>query len=883
MVDRRQNPDQLLRRAQEDERRERRGKLKIYLGAAPGVGKTHQMLHDALQKRAKGLDVVVGVAESHGRREINAMLQHLEILPRQIVHYRGTKLFELDLDAILKRSPGLILIDEMAHTNAPGLRHIKRWQDITEVLDRGIDVYTTLNVQHIESLNDDVAQIIQAPVKETVPDSMLELADTIELIDLPPDDLLKRLQEGKIYIPQQAELASEHFFRKGNLIALRELALRATAEHVGAEVLMYRQGEGIKRIWSTKETILVCVGPHSDSLKLIRTAKRVATSLQAEWLAVYVDKPTLQRSDIKRNQAIKNLHMAELLGAETHVLTGFDIVNAIMGFAHDNNVTQIMVWKTIYPRWLDWFHRHAADEIVRQSGEINVCIVTGEPSPGDKINEKQKLTKKLPTPWKIYGMTFGIVTFATILNFLLSPVLVLGGFLMIYFLGIVGVALLGRLGPSVFASLLSIAAYNFFFVIPFYDFSMVDANYIFTIVLMFFVSQVISQLIILTRREVESARIIQYQTSALYALSRQLTSAWGVEQLLETGTRYIANAFGSEILVLLPHKGHLVVQAYSKAKQKLSPKEQSIAEWVYEAGKMAGLGTETLAFSKALYLPLLTPQGPLGVIRVCPETAQLLTPEQMRLLESCVNQLALALDVDRLQEKATQKEWKLESERIRSALLQTISQNLRTPLITVIGAASHLIGREGMQIGAIEKDIYFEIEQLSRFNNNMLQITQLESQSIKLNKKPISVKVVIFYVVKKFDKFLKNRSVIINAPDNVPPVAMNESLLQEVLVNLIDNAVKYSPPGSSIYISVKAEPRCALVSVEDCGPGILPDEAHQLFEKFYRGKQATANHGLGLGLAICQKIIKVHGGEIWAENRSKGGAAFRFTLPLSEE
>ena len=380
MPEQRLNPEKLLQLVQDEANKEKRGKLKIYLGAAPGVGKTHTMLHDALPEREKGLDVVIGVVESHGREEINEMLKEFEILPKQIVDYKGIKLQEFDLDAGLSRSPGLMLIDEMAHTNAPNLRHTKRWQDIKEILDRGIDVYTTLNVQHIESLSDSVSKIIYAPIKETVPDSMIEMANTIELIDIPPEELLKRLQEGKVYIPEQANLATEHFFRKGNLIALRELALRVTAEWVDVKVLLYRQDKGIKEIWPTKDKILVCVGPNHESLKLIRAAKRLATGLQAKWIAVYIDTPQLQSSAKKRSNAIQNLRLAEQLGAETHILSGVEIVKEVMIFAREQNVTQIMIWKYIHTRWIDWFKRSLADEIVRYSGEIDVYIMTGESS-----------------------------------------------------------------------------------------------------------------------------------------------------------------------------------------------------------------------------------------------------------------------------------------------------------------------------------------------------------------------------------------------------------------------------------------------------------------------------------------------------------------------
>ena len=376
----RPDPEELLKRVQEEERQKNRGKLKIYLGAAPGVGKTYTMLQDAIQQRLGGLDVVAGVLESHGRREIEEMLAKIEILPRQIVEYRGKKLVEFDLNGALKRNPAIILIDEMAHTNAPGLLHAKRWQDIKEILHRGIDVYSTLNVQHIESLNDVVMQITQIKIKETVPDSIIELADTIELVDLSPEDLLRRLKEGKVYLPQRIEVAKQHYFRKGNLIALRELALRITAERVKSQALLYRQGEGIERIWHIKNKILVCVGSRPESAKVIRVARRMATSLQADWIAVHVDAARISLSEDAKNNAIANLRFAEKMGAETKILIGSDFVQEILSFAREQNVTQIMIWKQIQPRWKEFFFRSLADEIVRHSGDIDIYVVTGEMS-----------------------------------------------------------------------------------------------------------------------------------------------------------------------------------------------------------------------------------------------------------------------------------------------------------------------------------------------------------------------------------------------------------------------------------------------------------------------------------------------------------------------
>lgn len=885
MKEQRPSPEKLLQRVQEEERKEQCGKLKIYLGAAPGVGKTYAMLEDALAKRAQELDVVIGVVESHGRKEIEVMLKNFEILPRQLVNYREKNLSEFDLDAALKRNPGLILIDEMAHTNVPGLRHAKRWQDIKEILDRGIDVCTTLNVQHIESLNDVVSQIIHAPIKETVPDSMLELADTIELVDLPPEDLLKRLQEGKVYFPEQASIAKDRFFRKGNLIALRELALRATAELVNVQVLLYRQGLGIQHVWPTKDKILVCIGPGIESTKLIRTARRLATSLQAEWIAVYVETPRLQSSEEERNNAIQNLRLAEQLGAQTRILTGFDLVKEVMSFAREQNVTQIVIWKHIRSRWRNLFSKNLADEVVRQSGEIDVHIVTG--TIDDTKVQKTIVPYKQTIPWKIYGVVLGVVALATLIDFILFPYLHVGSLIMVYLLGVTIVALMGQIGPSIFASVISVLAYGFFFIPPYLSFDISDIENIFMLIVMLLVAQTISHLTLLSHRQAENARLAEQRTAALHTLSRQLASTRGFDKLLTIAVNYIADVFDSEVMALLPENGHLSIRAKSKTEKTLNAKEQGVAQWVYDLGQIAGLGTDTLPFSDAIYVPLLASQSNLGVIRVRPiQPERLFTPEQMHLLEACANQAALALEVDRLQDQTRKSELKTETNRAQNALLQSVSRDLRAPLVSVIGAASTLmeIGSEldARAVKKIGNTIYLESEQLSRLINNLLQMTYLEAEEIKLQKKYYSFGDVVALVINTSTKKLGKKPVHIRLPVDLPKIPFDQVLIQEVLINLIDNAIKFTSPESPIEISARIEKYKVVISIEDQGPGIVADEVNKLFEKFYRGRKLTAERGLGLGLAICRGIIKAHGGEIWAENREGGGAIFRFTLPLSD-
>jgi two-component system sensor histidine kinase KdpD len=888
MADRRPSPEKLLEKINE-EKSLQRGKLKIYLGAAPGVGKTHTMMQDALAKRERSLDVIAGVVESHGRKEIDAMLQSFEILPRRIVDYHGKPLLEFDLDAALRRSPSLILIDEMAHMNIPGLRHAKRWQDIKELLDRGIDVYTTLNVQHIESLNDIIAQIIGIRVRETVPDSMLGLADTIELVDLAPDDLLRRLQDGKVYIPAQAELASQHFFRKGNLIALRELALRFTAERVDEQVLQHRHGEGIEQTWPTVERLLVCIGHDVGSNKVIRAARRMATGLHAAWIAVHVEAPRMNFTEQQRNIAIQNLRLAEQLGAETRILTGVDVVKEIITFARHHNVTKIVIGKRLRSRWREIIANSLAFELVRHSGEIDVYII--------RSDDKGAAPPEQPIPIKRkgslldYAFAFITTTITTLINLLIFPyvgMVGLSNLVMIFLVGVVIVALRGKLlGPSILASALSSLSFTYFFVTPRFTFSMTDIQYVLTFGIMMMVAQIISHLTILNRQQAEIAYLGEQRTAALHALTRQLASTRGITKLLEIAMRYISEVFDSEVLALLSENGVLKIRASSSTKKMLNAKELGVAQWVYDLGQIAGLGTDTLPFSDSLYVPLHGSQVIVGVLKIRPRQSELLLiPEQLHLLEACANQIALALEVDRLQEKARQTTIAIETERLRAALFSSLSHELQNPLAVIVRLINKLTKKTGSldeaETEQSVKNLYHEAERLNRLINNLLQITQLEEGKVQLHKKLYSIDEIIKTTLNRIEKKLNNKFCIIQIAENLPFVPFDKVLLEQVLVNLIENAILYSPLDTPIEISASLQEGYVLLSVGDHGPGLMVADIQKVFDKFYRGEKPKEESGAGLGLSVCQSIIKAHGGNIWAENRTDGGAIFYFVLPLRE-
>lgn len=648
----RPTPESLLEHFKEEEKKATRGKLKIFFGAAPGVGKTYSMLEEALLKRGQGLEVVIGIVESHGRKEINEKCKEFEVLPRLNRQYRSQRLSEFDLDTALERHPALLLVDELAHTNIPGSRHTKRWQDIKELLDRGIDVYTTLNVQHVESLNDIVQQITGVRIRETVPDSILELADTIELVDLPPDELLKRLQEGKIYITAQVKLATEHFFKKSNLVALRELALRYTAEQVNVQTLSQRKQEAVFKTWPTRERLLVCIGPGSGAAKLIRASRRMAARLQAEWIAVFIEAPRLHLNAEEQQSALQNLQLAEQLGAQTIHISGQDLVKEVLAVARSRNVTKIVLSKRIRPRWKSLFFGNLVDELIRNSGEIDIYVIqTG----AEKSEKKATVSSQEKAPPSAYLKAFSLTVFASFISYGFSLFnLNESSLFMVYLLAVVVIATTGYRGPAFLASILSILIYNFLFIHPRFYFSVHNLLTGMNLIVMLLISQIITHLTILLKRQANQSSLYERRIAALHTLSSQLATARGVEQVSFVVIRYIKEVFDSDSLILLPDENNKLA-AFPKQFNTplLNEKENSIAQWVFDLGQKAGLGTQTLPESEAVYLPLKTTQGVLGVLRIKPnDLNRMIVLDQLHLIESCTIQIALALEVDRLQENA---------------------------------------------------------------------------------------------------------------------------------------------------------------------------------------------------------------------------------------
>jgi two-component system sensor histidine kinase KdpD len=884
MNERRPDQDQLLQRAREEEERKREGQLKIFFGAAPGVGKTYAMLESARQKRSEGVEVVVGLAETHGRKETEALLEGLEILPRRNVEYRGTTLKEFDVDAALRRKPTLILVDELAHSNAPGSRHKKRWQDVYELLGAGITVYTTMNVQHLESLNDVVSQITGITVRETVPDFLLDRADEIELIDLPPDDLLQRMKEGKVYIAEQAAAAVKNFFRKGNLIALRELALRRTADRVDEQMQVYRLNKGITDIWPAGERIMVCIGANPRSIRLIHAARRLASVLRTEWIAIYVEAPSrVKPSERDIRQLADHMRLAESLGAETVTLSGQRMSEEILRYARSRNVSKIIIGKPTHPRWKDKLFGSPLDEIVRGSGDIDIYVITGdisEPHIHPEPASRPRIWRKREWAWSILT-----VTACTGLAKLMSSFFERLDIAMLYLLGVVIIASRTSKWPSLFAAVLSIAAFDFFFVPPFYTFAVGDIRFFLTFTVMFIVSVVISRLTIRVRQQAEAARLRERRTGALYKLSRDLVRERGTERLAEISIKHVSEVFDSHVAILIPDNQNHLVPAVSAA-VSFTPDQQeiSVAQWVYEHRQPAGIGTDTLPGAKALYLPLVASSGVIGVVGISPKNAgDGFEPEQFHYLEAFVNQTAIAIERSFLGESAQRALLKAETESLRNTLLSSISHDLRTPLSAITGAATTLLQKDV----AFDKNtraellqtIQEEAEHLNRIIKNVLDMTRLESGAIRLNKEWQPLEEIVGAVLNRLGDRLNDHPVTVKLQGNLPLIPFDSLLLEQVFMNLFDNAIKYSPPGTPLELSASESFYTVTVELADRGPGIPPGEEDHIFDKFVRGR--SSGGGVGLGLAICRTIISAHGGKIWAENREGGGAVFRFTLPAA--
>jgi two-component system sensor histidine kinase KdpD len=859
------------------------------MGAAPGVGKTFEMLSAAQARRREGGDVVIGVVETHGRKETEALLDGLETIPRRPVEYRGRTLSEMDLDALLARRPQLALVDELAHTNSPGSRHPKRYMDVEELIAAGIDVYTTLNVQHVESLNDVVARITRIRVRETVPDSIIDKADDIEVIDLTPDDLIQRLKDGKVYVPHQAERAVRHYFSQGNLTALRELALRRTAQRVDDEMVRYMQAHAIPGPWAAGERVLACIGSDPSSTDVVRLAKRMADSQRAPWTAIHVETGrNLNLSDAERDRIAEAMRLAERLGAETVTLPGQDVAATIADYARANNFTHIIIVQPPRSIWRELLQGSLAQQLIRQAGGASVHVVghTREASEQSGQPILREAVRHAGSAGAYVG-SLGFVAVSLGVALLLHQMLSLASVAMTFITAVLVAAVVYGLWPALFASFLSVMAYNFFFLPPLYTFTIEDPENVAALFFFGVTAVIASNLTARVRAQAIVARQRARTTEELYQFSRKLAGAANLDDLLWATVHQIALMLKVRVVILLPEEGSVTVRAGFPPEDTLDAADVAAARWSWEKNHVAGRGSDTLPGARRLFKPMNTGRGAVGVIGIdSDEPGPILTPDQHRLLDALSDQAALAIERVNLVEDVDRARLAVETDRLRAALLTSISHDLRTPLASILGSATSL-SSQGETLSAstrsdLIRNIQDESERLNRFIGNLLDMTRLESGPLRLNTGPVELSDVIGSALYRARKILANHRTQVTLQPDLPMLDVDEVLFEQVLFNLLDNAGKYAPAGSLVTVRAWRDDGRIGVQVLDEGPGIPDVDLEHVFDKFYRAGPADHRRaGTGLGLAICRGFVEAMNGTIVASNRTdRSGAVFTMKLPM---
>ncbi|RCX11554.1 DUF4118 domain-containing protein [Extensimonas vulgaris] len=885
----RPDPDALLQRVQAEEEHARRGRLKIFFGASPGVGKTWAMLAAAHVAQAQGLALVIGVVETHGRADTEAMARGLPRLALKAVPYRGRVLQEFDLDAALAfgaaHPQALVLLDELAHSNAPGSRHPKRWQDVEELLQAGVDVWTTMNVQHLESLNDIVSGITGIRVWETVPDRVFDEADEVVVVDLPPDELLDRLRAGKVYLPQQAERAAANFFRKGNLLALRELALRRTADRVDVEMQAYRRQSSVQAVWPNREALLACVGVGEHAEKVVRSCARLAAQLDVPWHAVHVETPAMQRlPEAQRVRVLRALKLAEELGAVTATPSAPELAPALVRYAREHNLARLVMGRR-ERRWYWPWAAPLAESIAALADDLDVLQVA---LPAAIIRRPLRRAhasgEDMGLHWQGYLAAAGACALVAVLATPLVGMFELTNIVMLFLLAVVGVALRWGRGPAVLAAFLGVGLFDFFFVAPHFSFAVSDVQYLVTFAVMLVVALVVGQLMAGLKVQAEAATLREHRVRGLYEMSRDLSAALLPAQVAEIGARFLAAEFGARATLLeaddderlhpLPSGGAAV--------------DEGVAQWAFDHGEAAGHGTDTLPASRCLVLPLKAPMRRRGVLVIEPPAGgQALGPEQRRLLETCASLLAISLERIHYIDVAQKSTLQIESERLRNSLLSAISHDLRTPLAALVGLADALVmaqasGRDPAAQHEIALSIRESALRMNALVNNLLDMARLEAGGVQLHRAWQPLEEVVGAALAACAPALRTRPVSVQLADDLPLLEFDAVLIERVLVNLLENAAKYTPPGTAVRIAAKPSGSCVTLTIDDDGPGLPPGREEALFEKFERGTRESATPGVGLGLAICRAIVLAHGGRIRAENRIEQGrvAGARFTIEL---
>lgn len=889
--DTRPSPDALLQQAKQ----EGRGRLKIFLGAAPGVGKTYEMLTQARQRKLEGADVVIGVVETHGRVETDLLAKGIEGIPKKRIPYRGCVLAEMDIDAVLQRRPKLVLVDELAHTNVEGSRHPKRYMDVDELLAAGIDVYSTLNVQHLESLNDVVAKITRVRVGETVPDSVLDRADDVELVDLTPEDLLQRLKEGKVYFPEAAERAAQNYFIPGNLTALRELALRRTAQRVDDQMVSYMRAHAIQGPWEASERVLVCVNERPGAVALVRYGRRLADRLHASWAAIHVDTPRVQRaSETGRDRVAEALRVAERLGGQAVSVPASSVADGVIEYARANNFTHIVTSTAQRSFWWELFRGSAAHEIIRRAGDISVHVV-----PEQLTRAMRGIgAKRTPPAGAARGRTWDPVAYGASLAMVAAALLIgllfqrfgITNVALVFLAAVLASAVSYGLWPSLFACLVAMLAYNFFFLPPRFTFVIADPDNV--VALFFFtgVAIIASWLSARVRAQAISARERATTTESLYLFSRKLAGVFTLDDLLWATSFQFAQMLKARVVILLPEGKSIAVRAGYPPEDTLDEAELAAAKWVWEHASAAGRGADTLPGTKRLFLPMRTGRGMVGVVGLDSDRpGPLLTPDERRLFDALSDQAALAIERINLSDEMDRARIAAEAERLRSALLTSISHDLRTPLASILGSASALANQEHefdeTARGELLRTIQEEAERLNRFIANLLDMTRLESGSLQLHADFVDLGDVIGSAIQRASAVLAKRGVQISIPSNLPMLKLDPVLFEQVIFNILDNAAKYTPAGSGIEVSAGLMGDLIRLDIADEGDGIPPEDVDRVFDKFYRVQAADRKRaGTGLGLAICRGFVEAMGGTIQAFNRTKRrGALISITLPVPAE
>ncbi|KQT58451.1 histidine kinase [Methylobacterium sp. Leaf456] len=884
----RPSPDALLEAARREERT--RGRLKVFLGAAPGVGKTYEMLTIGRARLKAGADVVVGVVETHGRAETEALLDGFEVIPRRAVPYHGTVLEEMDLDALLARRPALALVDELAHTNAPGSRHPKRYQDVEELLDAGIDVLTTLNIQHVESLNDVVASITRIRVRETVPDGVLDRADDIEVVDLNPDDLIERLKAGKVYVPTNAERALKHYFSRGNLTALRELALRRTADRVDDELLSHMRANAIPGPWAAGERVLVCVSEDPRSAGLVRYAKRLADRLHAPWTALVVEGPrAASLTEAERDRIAEALRLADRLGGDAVTLPGGRrIADDILAYAQSANVNHIVVGKAARSKWFEFVNGSVVHDLVRRSGNIGVHVVPGEAVPVAPNPARTVATAPAASPdIRSYALALVMTGLGLGLALLLQPQAGVENADLFLLTAIVGVAVRFGLGPSLLSVVVASLSYNFFFLPPVYTLTIADPTNVAAFVLFTVVAVVVSNLAARARLTAVVSQARAKSSERLFGFSRKLAGCGTLDDVLWATSAQIAAMLKARVVLLLPEAEAITVRAGYPPEDMLDEADLAAAQWAFDNERPAGRGADTLPGAKRLFLPMRTGRGTIGVIGLDADgTGPILTPEGRRLLDALADMGALAIERVRLVEDLDRAERAAETDRLARALLTSISHDLRTPLASVLGSASTLRDLDAALPAESKAEllatIIEESERLNRFIVNLLDMTRLEAGAVTPNLASQDIAETVDTALRRTQKILADHRVAVEIDPDLPVLHLDPVLFEQVLVNLLDNAAKYAPEGSTVTVRARHDGRTVRIAVLDEGSGLPEGDVERVFDKFYRVRKSDhVRAGTGLGLAISRGFVEAMGGTVIAGNRrDRSGAAFTVTLPV---